>query len=382
MVMSVALVEVSTGATLTVQKDGSGDYVVIQAALDAAADGDTILIGPGEYLEETVYRPAGWGYDIRAYGRAKSDDLTIIGAGVGVTVIGPATFVNDPQYFNPKGIYYIDQGGLSVRDLTIQNCREGIYAWGTLFVDACEFESNSTGVVWWTVGPGGWVKNSEFRGADQFGVYPYGISLIGPGSDILVQDCVLDHSTLLAENITNSSVRSCVVSNGISGVVVVGNTSLLLDKVSMAEIAVGVNFDTPGGRCEIRESTISGYWAAIWDFGGSYFNVDSSTLIGGDRGVFLASHNPGASVINNCDLIKGTGPVVVCSTTSTPVTLDLTNNYWGTASVDSIAAWIIDINDDPAVKATVLYNPFSPTSVPVQKKSLGSVKSMFRDATR
>jgi hypothetical protein len=304
--------------------------------------------------------------------------LTIIGAGVGVTVIGPATFVNDPQYFNPKGIYYIDQGGLSVRDLTIQNCREGIYAWGTLFVEACEFESNYAGVAWWTVGSGGWVKNSEFRGADPLGLGPGSIKLYGPGSDILVKDCILDNATLYVKNITNCIVRSCALANSISGVAIVGNSSLLLDKVSMAGIAAGVHFDTPGGRCEIRESTISGYRLALRDDGGSYFKVDSSTLAGGTQGVFLANHNPGASVINNCDIIKGTGPVVVCSTTNSPVTLDLTNNYWGTTSADSIAAWIIDINDDPSVLATVLYDPFSPTSVPVQKKSLGSVKSMFR----
>lgn len=133
--MSVALVEASTGATLTVQKDGSGDYVVIQAALDAAADGDTILIGPGEFLEETVYRPPGWGYNIRAYGRVVSDNLTIIGAGVGQTVIGPTTYVGDYQQFNPKGWAYVGGGNLSTSNLTIRNCSDAIWMEGTLFVD-------------------------------------------------------------------------------------------------------------------------------------------------------------------------------------------------------------------------------------------------------
>ena len=36
---------------LTVQLDGSGDYPTIQAAIDAAADDDTVVIGPGTWTE-------------------------------------------------------------------------------------------------------------------------------------------------------------------------------------------------------------------------------------------------------------------------------------------------------------------------------------------
>jgi len=40
---------VCSGATLVVDKDGGGDFVDIQAALDAAREGDTILVMPGVY---------------------------------------------------------------------------------------------------------------------------------------------------------------------------------------------------------------------------------------------------------------------------------------------------------------------------------------------
>jgi hypothetical protein len=41
-------------ATLSVKQDGSGDYTVIQAALDAASPGDTVLVHPGRYFENLM----------------------------------------------------------------------------------------------------------------------------------------------------------------------------------------------------------------------------------------------------------------------------------------------------------------------------------------
>ena len=37
------------GAILRVEKGGSGDFTVIQDAVDAAADGDVIMIGAGNH---------------------------------------------------------------------------------------------------------------------------------------------------------------------------------------------------------------------------------------------------------------------------------------------------------------------------------------------
>jgi hypothetical protein len=63
--------------------------------------------------------------------------------------------------------------------------------------------------------------------------------------------------------------------------------------------------------------------------------------------------------------------------------LDLRNNYWGTASRDSIDAWILDgedLHNPPFLNnfSEVLFEPFETGPIPVQQQSVGSLKGMYR----
>ena len=66
MSLTLALIASSaTAATYTVEPDGTGDFPTIQAAIDAAQDGDVVELGDG------VYRGAG-NRDITLLGKAIS----------------------------------------------------------------------------------------------------------------------------------------------------------------------------------------------------------------------------------------------------------------------------------------------------------------------
>ena len=108
-------------ATWSVERDGSGDFATIQPALDAAVAGDTILIGPGEYTEAIAIRPPGWADDIQSYADVRCDDLTIIGAGAEIAVIGPPTYEANAEG-DPAGLSYGGGRALTISDLGIRNC--------------------------------------------------------------------------------------------------------------------------------------------------------------------------------------------------------------------------------------------------------------------
>jgi len=59
-------------------------------------------------------------------------------------------------------------------------------------------------------------------------------------------------------------------------------------------------------------------------------------------------------------------------------TLDLTNNYWGTADSTQIAAWIRDVHDDPKYNIEVKFVPFADQPLPAQSTSFGQLKARFQ----
>mgnify|MGYP006286365001 FL=1 len=191
LILTLGLLVFSTSALATtrrVEKDGSGDFTIIQDALDAAADGDTVLVGPGRYDDFRPYDTLNDGFQLTTIMMVRKQ-LLIQGAGRDSTIVGPEeiVFQFDGRDTN---CMYVDQGGLStIRGFTFTNTR-GYVALG----NQCIFEDNrvdSTGKlpqsafnVSCLYGSDITIRNCEFVGPDGH------ISLSSRGiPNVLVEDC-------------------------------------------------------------------------------------------------------------------------------------------------------------------------------------------------
>jgi hypothetical protein len=365
------------GATIAVRKDGTGDYTVIQQGLDAAANGDTILIGPGEYTESTMVRLPGWGYDIESFAHLRSDDLTIIGAGAEITVIGPTTYEGNPSTGSPAALSYsVGGGSLHVSDVGLRHCY-GVYVVGALYMDRCNMLNNKDGLGWSPSGPGGWVRDSVFDVTEPL-IDPMSFSISGGlGSNIELERCLFGKPASI-RSVQGIVIRDCEM----RGIDLYSGTQVSIYRSRFAGGYVGVSQSLGGGTlCEIFDSELSGVDAALFvtsSAPGGRFIVENSRLTGGSYGVLYSASGAGACVINNCDFVKGSGPMVYCAASATAVTHDLRNNYWGTTSEADIRSWIVDHTDNPSIGATVLYTPFAGQSVPTETTTWGDLKALFR----
>ncbi|MBM3477351.1 MAG: hypothetical protein FJX75_29125, partial [Armatimonadetes bacterium] len=78
-------------AVITVDDDGPADFSTIQAAMDAAADGDTIQVAAGTYREIP---------------RVSGKSLTLIGDGPATTIIDGDGVVDPPEYAHVGVLVY------------------------------------------------------------------------------------------------------------------------------------------------------------------------------------------------------------------------------------------------------------------------------------
>lgn len=374
----------AVAATITVERDGTGDFMVLQEALNAAADGDTVRLGPGDFTEMPWTRLPGWSWDVRSCGRVMADDVTIIGAGPELTRIGPAAFAANRNLFSPKAITHTEHSGLRLQDLTIRNCYDGVHLGGTLEMENCVVDNNVIGVFWSASGTGGRISDTSIRGAAPslapiaLRISPYA----GGGAGILIERCEVRGAETIIYTPDTTIIDSSFLDSR-PGLSKNGSGNLTLHGCTVDVSVIGVIFALgSNATCEINDCDIAGGLAALdaGEFDGPYgqFIVRNSRLRGGSTAVIDGGYRPRALLISGCDIYKGSGPVIRCYSTNDAVTHDLRNNYWNTTSEADIQSWIIDHNDDPNIPATVLYLPFVGMPVPTETTSWGDLKASFR----
>lgn len=359
-----------------VEKDGSGDYTVIQDAVDASANGDTIMIGAGWFAEYTDHTYAGnlW----HTYVHMVSGTLTLIGAGEDATVIGPESASTWEPWEHAVGILYYPSaanGILVVEDLTVENTVEGTYAeTGRVTIRSCTFRRTRLGV--WTHTPGT-VRSCSFEAVSDCGVITS-----SPSRDFSVIQCEFrDSDTAFSfSGVANVTIRdNNVIDCENVGFLNQCSGSAIRNTLSVTSGA-GLVVYGPGSYV-ITDNIFDGGTANI------YFGLGANNAIC-ERNVFRGSRDTAVDIVSctprviNNDIFKDRGRAVILG--GYPQLpdrfVDMRGNYWGTANPDSISAWIVDGHDipSPQMHGFVNFQPFSSVPVPTGRTSLGGVKALFR----
>lgn len=359
-----------------VEKDGSGDYTLIQDAVDASASGDTIMIGPGRYSEYTDHTYAGnlW----HTYVHMVSGSLTLIGAGENVSVIGPEAPWAWASWEYAVGVFYwpvVAGDALVLEHLTVEDVVDGVYVEsGAFAINNCTLRRTKLGI--WAYTPGT-VSACAFEG-----IYGTGILTSNPARDVSVIHCEFrdTRSALYFGGVANVAVRD----NSVAGCQNVG----YLDQCSGSVVRNSLSVTTGAGLVvygpgsyTITDNVFDGGTANI------YFGLGANNAVC-ERNVFRGSRDSAVDVVSctprirNNDIFKDRGRAVILGgyPQLPDLFVDMTGNYWGTASADSISAWIVDGHDNvsPQMHGFVNFQPFSSVSVPTEGASLGSVKALFR----
>ncbi len=206
----------ASARTWFVERDGSGDFIVIQDAVDAAASGDTVRIGLGRFDEKFLVTCPGWSEYVRVH--VTQHELTIIGSGPG-TIIGQ---VNpwEPEEGYHKGIATGSLWGnqiLRIESLHLEHMRDGIYtgyedtAWNIFEVSDCSFNGNEIDL--WLLGIGGTaaVNNCDFQNYTSEGDFTIGWDQI----EMEIRECVFRrlHHIYSTVGISLMRVQDIVIEN-------------------------------------------------------------------------------------------------------------------------------------------------------------------------
>lgn len=369
----------SLAATITVELDGSGNYTQIQPALDAAASGDTVLIGPGEFTELIPSYIPGYAWDVEVCAYVHVPNLTIIGVGAGQTILGPISYPGDSIQFSPKCMVWLEGNERIIEGITFRNCYDGIHVTnGPVFIDSCEFLNNAGyGIIWHTEDSGGWIRNSQF--SSNF-IGNYGLGTLGLGSNVIVENCIFDGCDISIKHFQGISFLNCEMFNTQVGIQFSGGALGVLDNCKIYNCSIiGVALSPVEPHCQIENCEISGDIIAVKVEAGGTLSVSNSILTGGSNSTMYLQ-NSGLVEVHNSHIFKtGTYSIYCSQPKEYGLNIhDMTGNFWGTTDPELVASWIWDQNDDPANFSIVNYLPMADGPVPTEEKSFGSIKAMFR----
>lgn len=374
MLAVMALASACRAAVWSVAVDGSGDYSVIQDAVDAAADGDTISLGPGRYDSYRRYTIGVW-VDRVIYVYLDSRSLTFVGSGEGEAIVGPV--VPHDQSEGEIGIALVNGSSVAMSSLVVEGLDMGVYTWSDSYIEVvdCTFRDHSVGhAIGLYSAAGAHLESCLFQGYDS-GVAP------GVGSEnVTIRGCIFEAVGvgITTNNSIDISIEDCHISATALGVMVWSGTTGVISNSWIAGQGSGLVVEN-GSQMNLYNTILTGGSLAGMEVNGRSSLLGVGNIIqGGDFATIRL--NRSGIILADSHVLRSSGRAVLCqySIPGEEWNVDLKNNWWGTSEADSIASMIWDSSDDSAVHATVQYVPFLDHPVGSEEKSVSDLKGMFR----
>ncbi len=381
--------EITHCRTLTVAQDGSGDYSIIQDAVDAAEDGDTIVVGPGHYTEYTELPE--WNVYVWLDG---TKSLTLFGAGSDQTHIGPTEYVEN---YRDVGIY-CDTGDVEivVHDIRILNQNHYGVVFGNTNVELlrCVVENSYVGGLFIGDIESVHIADCQFIDGPNLAAssaltiraphvvmqnslvrsYKSGVNLDYPGAtDVLVTNCrfdadpVADNFGLVGLQFTlngGGTVENCYFTGWRNYGFVVGDAGSVVFQNNVVENCRGAGIGFEGCHDLTVQNNIIAYCSPC---------------------VFIGQANGQDLVRNNHfirDSVGGVGSGLFIGTPTYfpygPFEFDFLQNYWGVTDPEFISTYIVDGYDNEDVWLFVNFLPLAEDPVRTESRSWSEVKSLFR----
>jgi len=312
-----------TARVITVEKDGTGDYQIIQDAVNASAPTDTILIGPGRYDDFwNVVPELNWDTIIGV----TVDSLTIKGVSSDEVILGPV-IPDEPGGLITTHCISTEPNvtWVVIEDISTENTDRGIHLMPSGRISRCVTRNH-----WWDgylIEVGNDIAIEDCKSFDGGGISfaPYGPDLVkaevtsfyanntdigiynrhpnGILRNITGEDCVQVVSAHQGHTyLTNATMTNCLLGVDSSG-------AFTFDNVFVSGSTFADYMWSPGTIANGTDVVFSGGMPAGQNWG---------TMSGVQGEINIHNSNIGNSVIASVWVVGHDGPMDA---------IDLTNNY-------------------------------------------------------